>query len=66
MITALVYFIVIVILLAVAYYAVTTLLPEPVHKFAVVVLVLIGALAVIWLLLAATGHSGAMGMPPLR
>lgn len=66
MITILIYFVVIVILLAVAYYAVTTLLPEPVQRFAMVVLVLIGALAVVWLLLAATGHSGALGLPPMR
>ena len=66
MITLLIYFVVIVILLAVAYYAVTTLLPEPVQKFAMVVLVLIGALAVVWLLLQATGHAGGMGMPSLR
>ncbi len=68
MITLLIYFVVIVILLAVAYYAVTALLPEPVQKFAMVVLVLVGALAVVWLLLQATGHGGAFGgnMPSLR
>ncbi len=66
MITLLIYFVVIVILLSVAYYSVTTLLPAPVQKFAMVVLVLIGALAVIWLLLSLTGHGGAIGVPPLR
>jgi hypothetical protein len=65
-ITLLIYFVVIVILLAVAYYAVTALLPEPVQKFAMVVLVLIGALAVVWLLLSVTGHSGGLGLPSMR
>jgi hypothetical protein len=66
MITIFIYFIVILILIAVAYYAITNLVPAEAQKFFMVLLVLISALAVIWLLLSATGHGGGLGLPSMR
>lgn len=64
MITFLIYFVVAIILFAVAYYAVTMLVPAPAQRFFMVVLVLVGALFAVWLLLSLV-HGGApgLGMP---
>lgn len=65
MVSLLIYFVVIVILLAFAYWVVGQLLPEPILKFAHIVLALIGVIAVVWLLLGMVGN-GPVHVPTLR
>jgi hypothetical protein len=65
MLSLLIYFVVIVILLAFAYWVVGQLLPEPVQKFAYIVLALIGVICVVWLLLGMAG-GGGVHLPSIR
>lgn len=55
LLTILIYLVIIGIVLAVAYYVINNLFPEPFRRWATVILVVVGAVLLIWLLLQLVG-----------
>lgn len=58
LVTILIYLVVVGIVLAVAYYIINSLFPEPFKRWAILVLVVIGAILLIYFLLGLVGGGG--------
>lgn len=62
----LVYLVIAIIVFAFAWWAVNSFVPEPMRKFAVLVMVLIGVIFVVYLLLQMVGGGGGISLPHTR
>ena len=59
----LVYLVVAIIVFGFAWWAVTNFVPEPMRKFAILVMALVGVILVVYLLLGFVGGSAGMHLP---
>lgn len=65
MIALLVYLVIAIIVLSFAYWAVNNFVPEPMRKFAILVMALIAVIFLVWLLLGMVG-GGGISLPHVR
>lgn len=62
----LVYLVIAIIVFAFAYWAVTNFVPEPMRKFAILVMALIGVIFIVWLLLGLVNGNMSLQGPRLH